>query len=192
MENKETWRATDRIDKKLLKILELKVGEEINFDEASYKAKPSRTFNGPGFSIDFTVSEENGWEKVVSDNRPKTWEELVRISGAYIDKESDVRNVTVLSARLINRNVFSTEQEAEASIALAQLSQLRKVYRDGWEPDWGDRNSKWCIKFYDQDYIVVNAVTSSVSFLSFQSGEVAETFLLRFRDLINKAKPLMS
>jgi hypothetical protein len=79
---------------------------------------------------------------------------------------------------------YATKEQAQASIALAQLSQLREVYRDGWKPDWGDENqAKFVIDFYDNKIAISLYIDTSV-FLSFQSAEVRDEFLNNFRDLI--------
>jgi len=48
--------------------------------------------------------------------------------------------------------VFATEEPAKAAIALAQLSQLRDIYRDLWVPNWEDLHErKHCIYFFRQE-----------------------------------------
>jgi hypothetical protein len=89
------------------------------------------------------------------------------------------------------RNIFKTEEQAKASLALAQLSQLRDVYRAGWVPDWEVYNVKWCV-FFRGNTINVGSLQNASEFLSFQDKETAELFLENFRDLIEQAKPLMS
>lgn len=109
----------------------------------------------------------------------KTWEELGIISGYYVNSNSKIE-LYCFKTQQINRNVFATKELAEASIALAQLSQLREEYRQGWKPDW---------KNYDQKKYIIR---SEDSFLSFKSAEIRDEFLNNFRDLIETAKPLMS
>jgi hypothetical protein len=52
-----------------------------------------------------------------------------------------------------NSNTFFSKEQAEAAVALAQLSQLREVYRQGWVPDWTDGSEKHCILFYKNGQI---------------------------------------
>lgn len=90
------------------------------------------------------------------------------------------------------KNTFATTEQDEASVALAQLSQLREVYRNGWKPDWtDDEEHKYCIEFY-QDKIYVDTYTETSHFLSFKDSKTRNLFLKNFKDLIEKAKPLMS
>ncbi|MEN8883863.1 MAG: hypothetical protein ABF244_06500 [Flavobacteriaceae bacterium] len=122
---------------------------------------------------------------------PSSWEDLKRIEGYYIDDNSNVEFYSFTPVPS-NQNTFKTKEQAKASIALAQLSQLRDVYRQGWQPDWiYTRENKYCIVF-TYDNMIVDSFCNINHFLSFQARETAELFLENFRDLIEKAKPLMS
>lgn len=121
---------------------------------------------------------------------PITWNGLEQVYGYYVNNDSVIsKDGGYIHAR--NRNFFATKEQAEASIALAQLSQLREVYRNGWVPDWSNNNKKYCI-FIIEDAIVKDWFKRSNRFLSFQDEETRDLFLENFRDLIEKAKPLMS
>ena len=125
---------------------------------------------------------------------PKTWENLKQINGFYTTTMSFI-NVVLSSiyptSYPTGRNIFKTEEQAIASLALAQLSQLRDVYRAGWVPDWSSPDLKYCI-YFNNKTASVNRLGNSNEFLSFQDKETAELFLENFRDLIEQAKPLMS
>lgn len=121
---------------------------------------------------------------------PKTWDELDKIKGYYVDAYSlivDYSNNPYSS----NKNTFATKEQAEASIALAQLSQLREVYRNGWVPDWENQTNKHVINLYNGK---LSRSTYGITsfFLSFQDEETRNLFFENFRDLIEKARPLMS
>lgn len=123
---------------------------------------------------------------------PKSWEELGKISGVFQATAGGVLGIGQVRTLEKNKNVYATKEQAEASLALAQLSQLREVYRDGWKPDYIDENQiKHTIEFHkgviDTDWYYRRCI-----FLSFQSAEVRDLFLENFRDLIEQAKPLMS
>ena len=146
-----------------------------------------------GYEID---QDNSTFEKIVfkeiKKDLPKSWQELRKIDGYYASSVSCTLNkeegyVTNPS----NRSIFVTKEQAEASIALAQLSQLREVYRQGWRPDWLENKGKWCLLFYC-NRIVIERWVSNHQFLSFQTKEIAKEFLDNFRDLIMKARPLMS
>jgi hypothetical protein len=145
---------------------------------------------------DFIVDEEASTEdKIVLVKKPavlpKSWDDLGHISGFWIEGVSGIRAASGFITADSNKNLFDTKEQAEAAVALAQLSQLRKVYRQGWEPDWNDKVLKWVIypcdnKLYTGDF------RSGNHFLSFKSLDVAVLFLENFEDLIKKALPLMS
>ena len=122
---------------------------------------------------------------------PKSWEELDRIGGGFQSRAGGVMSINGVKTMDINKNVYATKEQAEASLALAQLSQLREVYRDGWKPDWKDLKTKHSIRFWQGNVTEVSSGHVDV-FLSFQSAEVRDLFLENFRDLIEQAKPLMS
>jgi hypothetical protein len=122
---------------------------------------------------------------------PKSWIELEDTSGCFITPDSLVYISNEKRPVSFNKNVFATKEQAEACIALAQLSQLREVYRNGWVPDWNDEKQwKYCIEFYQKNPDKANYLRKS-KFLSFENEETRDLFLENFRDLIEKAKPLM-
>jgi hypothetical protein len=122
---------------------------------------------------------------------PEKWEDLKIVSGFWVDDISRTMKVAENDVCKEDRNIFKTEAQANASVALAQLSQLRDVYRDGWKPDWLNNNvTKHCIVNIEGN--IVNRQTYSVRhFLAFQNHLTAELFLKNFRDLIEKASPLL-
>lgn len=129
--------------------------------------------------------------KPIKKELPKSWDELGEIQGYFVSTDSDVipfdMNLTCDS----ERNVFPSKEEAEASIALAQLCQLRDRYNDGWNPDWTDYSStKYDIYFFDND-IAYTTSTRSHRVLTFRTEELRDEFIENHRDLIEKAKPLL-
>ena len=147
-----------------------------------------------GYEID---KEKSTFEEIVfkpiKKELPKSWYGLGEINGAYVKSSTSAAYSNCgYPTRDENKNVFATKEQAEASLALAQLSQLREVYRDGWKPEWTNGNQKkHCIEFF-QSKIDTDCYSTRSHFLSFQSAEVRDLFLGNFRDLIEQAKPLMS
>ena len=144
-----------------------------------------------GYEID---KEKSTFENIVFKKKkglPKSWEDLKNVSGYWVHNYcGTVRFDGQISHT--NRNTFKTKEQAEASIALAQLSQLRDVYRQGWEPYWNDATEhKWIIHFKGTDIHICREWLNN-EFLSFKEVETAELFLENFRHLIEQAKPLMS
>jgi hypothetical protein len=145
-----------------------------------------------GYEID---QEKSTFEKIVFKEikkaLPKTWEDLKALSGCYVGRDCDLVKVTDAVIDSDNRNVFKTEEQAKAAIALAQLSQLRDDYRQGWIPDYTNGLEKQVIVF-DDDKPKIALTWGNGCFLSFPSIEIAAEFLNNFLDLINQARPLLS
>lgn len=145
-----------------------------------------------GYEIDKELSTfENIVFKEIKKELPKSWEELEGLEGFFVDPKSRIGIASYWSPIEDYKKVFATKEQAEASIALAQLSQLSEVYRDGWKPDWEDGKLKYIIRFVNNE-INKDSFYGNASFLSFQSAEIRDEFLNNFRDLIETAKPLMS
>jgi len=123
---------------------------------------------------------------------PKTWDDLKIISGFFVSETCEIEREVGAKTYHTNKNLFATREQADASLALAQLSQLREVYRQGWKPDWTDNlTKKWCVHFHSNK-LIVDTWLCTPKFLSFQSKEIAQEFLDNFGVLILSAKPLMS
>jgi hypothetical protein len=146
-----------------------------------------------GYEIDKVKSTfENIVFKEVKKELPKKWEDLEIDNGYYVTDDSEIKGGDgEFSSVNENKNTFATKEQAEASIALAQLSQLREVYRNGWKPDWTDNNGKFTIFVNDNE--IKKEVFRNVSvFLSFKDEETRDLFFENFHKLIEIAKPLMS
>lgn len=144
-----------------------------------------------GFEIDKENSTfENIVFKEIKKEIPKSWKDLKELSGYYVtaNKVNSGKDFLIKNS---NKNIFATEEQAKASIALAQLSQLREVYRNGWVPDWRDNKEKYVIYMQSED-IRTSSYASMEHFLSFQDAKTRDLFLKNFKDLIEQAKPLMS
>lgn len=118
---------------------------------------------------------------------PKTpkWENLELVKGWFVNGGSDIVVAGVTDVSPDNRNIFPTHKHAEASIALAQLLQLRdsKFYRDGWKPDWDDQERKYFVSC-NEECLIVDWWTSDKQIFSFQNEETTERFIEEQRDLL--------
>lgn len=144
-----------------------------------------------GFEID---KDKSTFEEIVfkpiKKDLPKTWEDLKSVKGWWVTEQANL-NTANSNAEKGNENVFVTKEQAKAAIALAQLSQLREVYRQGWVPDWKNSGvAKYSITKIKYEIDTVN-IYNSAHFLSFQSEEVRDEFLRNFKDLIEEASPLL-
>lgn len=146
-----------------------------------------------GYEIDKVNSTfENIVFKPIKKELPKSWGELGRIEGWFTSTVCDIHYAESNIPLSTNLNTFATKEQAEASLALSQLSQLLKVYREGEKAiDWTDRHTKYCIEIRCGKAII-NVRKETHHFLSFYSEDTCKLFLTNFRDLIEQAKPLMS
>ena len=122
----------------------------------------------------------------------KSWEDLEEIKGWEICCDTDdVVSIGYVSTSKYNQMVWATEEQAKASIAMAQLSQLMKYYNGDWVPDWSDdHTNKYTIEYFEYE-IALNYYQNAQKFLSFPTEEKRDTFLKNHIDLIEQAKPLL-
>ena len=126
---------------------------------------------------------------------PKTWSEFCEVhplqrNETFITCRSDIHGCGLDLRRREDIYYLPTREAAKAHLALMQLHQLRDYYRQGWTPNWLDNNFKWGI-FICRNDIRIELIVYCVSFLSFQTKELAEEFLKNFRDLIKQAGDLI-
>jgi len=138
-------------------------------------------------------------EELEAKELPKTFKELGKISGFHHeDNDPGDKTSTIVLVPSYNMStlynsaqlVFKTEKQADAALALAQLSQLMAVYNDGWIPDWTKRDDKYCI------LLVKDETTDDIcqfirKFLAFKTAKLRNEFHKNFKDLIEQAKPLL-
>jgi len=131
-------------------------------------------------------------EEIAEKVLPKTWGELEKISGWYVAGDSSIQLIENTDTEPLkrNKNVFFSHEEADAAVALAQLSQLRNIYNDGWKPDYKSSSVKYAIYFADENFSV-GTFNHASNFLTFKTAEIRDEFLANFRDLIMQAKPLL-
>jgi hypothetical protein len=130
------------------------------------------------------------YPEVAKKELPKSWEDLETIKGYFVERWSKVEDVESTFCKETEKNIFATKEQAEASIAMAQLSQLIKVYNDGWEPDWSIDNTKSVIEIINNE-MQVGTCIKRVAFLAFKDISTAQLFRQNFRELIETAKPLL-
>ena len=133
----------------------------------------------------------------ITPKLPESWEEFCKLypikeGESYI--EDKYCNTPPLADQKRNpnngKNILPSIEAANAHLALMQLHQLRDCYRQGWVPNRSDKNFKYCICLYDNEYKTIQILERS-HFLTFQSMELAEKFLKNFKDLIKQAGDLI-
>lgn len=144
-----------------------------------------------GFEID---KDKSTFEEIVfkpiKKELPKRWMELKSVKGWWVTEQANV-NGSHSNAEKGNENIFATKEQAKAAIALAQLTQLREVYRQGWVPDWDYAGEMKHSIIKLDGKIDSTMLWRSAHFLTFQSTEIRDQFLKNFKDLIEEASPLL-
>ena len=126
----------------------------------------------------------------------KDWDSLKEIEGYYVSDYSSTFHLELDPVAKKHQNVFKTEKEAKASVAMAQLSQLMasEYYNDTPQEVWCDWTSpnqiKHCIYLWKEELLLA-PMTLNKNFLAFESEITAEIFLKNHKDLIEQAKPLL-
>ena len=145
-----------------------------------------------GYEID---KEKSTFEKIVFkkvDDLPKSWEEFGEVEGWFVNNRCEIDYYDEGdSTNDMDKNLFPTEEEAEACIALSQLCQLRDRYNDGWKPDWNITSETKYVIEVSKNTMVKNFYGNRHKILSFKTEELRDKFLENFRDLIETAKPLL-
>ena len=131
---------------------------------------------------------------------PKTWEEFckshpINTTEYFIDGNSNIRRrctFGVASREVsVDKNQCSSEEEAEAFLALMQLRQLRKAWVGDWNPEI---KKKYGIIYYSNLIRCFNTdfgIFDTPGLLTFPTKGMAEEFLNCFKDLCKTAKILL-
>lgn len=149
-----------------------------------------------GFEVD---KEKSTFEEIVfkkiENKLPKTWLEAIKgknKTGYFVDQSSSAIRCNIANER--DAATFPTFEEAEASIALAQLCVLRDIYNGEPLADWCDwynaNQLKFSFKFYEEEMLKYSICVSR-HLLAFKTIELLDEFVDNFKDLIIKAKPLL-
>ncbi len=147
-------------------------------------------YNNPNDSLKQFALANYTKEELEAKQLPTKYNEISIITGYRITQKLGTDFIQTNHSHYDNRNVFVTKEQAEASIALAQLSQLKKVYNNNWEPDYNDNTYK-CVLQFSKDEIILESYIGYQHFLTFKTSEIRDKFLTNFRDLIKIAKPLL-
>lgn len=89
--------------------------------------------------------------------------------------------------------VINNEENANTLVALAQLITLRDLWwkiDNDWKPIFNDSEYKYCI--FTSFNIVVKSITLNENhIILFRTREIRDEFYETFKDLLEKAKPLL-
>lgn len=133
-----------------------------------------------------------------SDEKPRTWEEFCKNNPItsreyFIDEDSYIYQCNPCTRKVEeDRNSYTSEEEAEAFLALMQLRQLRKAWVGDWEQSDDDVTIGYITYSIKKKQVVVDyGWIWHNSALSFPTEEMAQEFLSCFKDLCEKAKFLL-
>lgn len=142
-------------------------------------------------SIKALLLENFTKEELEEKELPKSWEDLICVNGYYITEDSTVEEVYPNQACThLNRNIWPTKEYAEASLALAQLLQLRDTYNDGDVLDFKNDIEKYVIFNFKEKPITKYAYKSN-HILCFKTEKLRDIFLENHSGLITQALPLL-
>ena len=129
--------------------------------------------------------------EIVLKKNPTKWDDIESLKGYRVDYLSRIQSVNIGICKEYS-NTFATKEQAEASIALAQISQLMRLpeYNRDEEIDWEDGELKYVICDLCS-FFTTKAEKSRYSFLVFKTRDIADRFLKNNLDLIKQAKPLL-
>ena len=151
--------------------------------------------NLPGYKIDFYNSTPDNIV-LIKDNGMRR-EDLDSIEGYYINAQSEIVEYREQKPSGNARCVFPTYQEAEASLAMAQLLQLRNFYNKGVKFEIGQiyEEKLWYVHFNSLDSIEYDIQIGCTNFcycsLTFVNEETARRFVREQSELLYKAKPFL-
>lgn len=120
---------------------------------------------------------------------PKTFRELDTITGFGINGQVCVYETENIPLHIPkSKSLYVTEEQAKASLALAQLTQLLKAYNGDWKPINDSR--KYVINCV-LDSLMIDTCYEYRYLLSFEKKKIADLFLDNFENLIKEASPLL-
>ena len=125
------------------------------------------------------------------DEKVKQWRDLGTIEGFAIDMFSNIqpiRSASVKNKR--NINIFKTKSQAQASNAVAQLTQLLANFNDSWIPDWSNDIKKYTI-INNENELKIELSWNISRLLAFPSKGRADLFIKHYEGLIKEASPIL-
>lgn len=184
------------------KELRYKVGNYATVNEGGLRLKGERVnIIKIWWPLDYIVVDEAWIKAVVFDERledkeePKKvtcWEDLPRLTWFFVTNEGEIEEIEHSEGHCdYERNLFDTQEQAEASLAWSQLSQLLKHVNWDWKPDRTSSDSYYSIVGWEGKVSNGCGRYQSV-FLAFKNKQDRDEFLETHRELIETYfKPIM-
>jgi len=90
------------------------------------------------------------------------------------------------------KEMWATEEQADASKAMAKLSHFMKEVNGDWKPEWLEAACRKYVIYVSETVIVATEYRRSIQcFLAFNTEEIRNAFMKKHKSLIAKAKPLL-
>lgn len=119
---------------------------------------------------------------------PKKWNDLEKVDGYFIGQHGAIvkshTNWEINSGTA--RTIFATEKQAKSALAMAQLSQLMKVYNGDWEQPSPQITIDRFVLVLESGKIRSYVFNNSYHFLTFKTDELRNKFLKNFEPLIKE------
>lgn len=147
--------------------------------------------------ISFNQQEVNEmFEAATADQKPTLIKifgekQIKKISGWFIKSNSKIEEIKDILNDEENKNIWKTKEQAEACLAMSELSHLVYEANEGWIPNYKNDEEKKYIIGFDKDIMNTFYLRTSSNFLTFKTEEIRDKFLEENRELILKAKPLL-
>ena len=94
-------------------------------------------------------------------------------------------------AEEIPQNLIDSYPTFNQIIAVLKLKQLRDYYNNNWHCDWKNEYEENAVIIRSHGELKIFADWAITTFLTFKSMEIADVFLINFRDLIEQAGDLI-
>ena len=124
-------------------------------------------------------------------DKVKQWEDLGEISGCRTSESSQLMQLRAFKCGKNDRNIFKTVEQAKASIAVAQLTQLLAEFNGDWVADWENNNVHKHVILNSEEGLIVAYFMDTSSILAFPTAERAELFLKHHEAKIKEAAPIL-
>lgn len=145
-----------------------------------------------GYEID---KQKSTFEKIVFKKipeNPKTWDEYCKLTkGSHSNYTNSTTNMVDKDRFTGAYNEFTTKERAEQFIALGKLLQLRDYWVGDWKINSDSLDNIYVVHNNNDKITEIDIVYYENYSLTFPTKEMANEFITCFRDLINKAYPLV-
>jgi hypothetical protein len=147
----------------------------------------------------WVINKQEGNKLILKENKPEldTWEKCFEKLNEFDNKTyklSYINSTSVIMPLHVDgpiTDMFNNaipKEYAKPMLALMQLLVCYKAWVGNWEPDWKNLDmKKYCIF---PDYNMIETVTTQRT-LAFPTEKMANKFLNTFKDLLERAKPLL-